>query len=194
MLVKGALDIAVHSASPTAAELSGEPWMRLKIIAVAAKDYPVPSARELRLRGVGQLPLITRSRLLPGGIIETLLRQMREQGQKPRVIMQCDSPEAIKAAVSRKLGVGILYEATVKDGLTRGVFKRVPIAGLPAEAQIYVMHHKTRPLSASAAAFLNVIRKHCRTAQPVRTSIGMLSVQSSPSWRDGDLTEAIAPK
>ncbi len=150
--------------------------MRLRIIALAAKNYPVPSARELKLRGMEQLPLIIRSRLHPGGIAETLLRQMREQGQKPRVIMRCDSPEAIKIAVSRKLGVGILYEDSVKDGLTRGVFKRVPIPGLPEEAQIYVVYNKTRPLSASAAAFLNVIRKHCRIPQQVPTSIRMLTV------------------
>ena len=71
MLVKGTLDIAVNSASPTAAELVGEPCMRLRIIAVAAKDYPLPSARELKLRGIEQLPLIIRSRLRPGGFAET---------------------------------------------------------------------------------------------------------------------------
>jgi len=53
-----------------------------------------------------------------------------------------------------------LYEDSVKDGLTRGVFKRVSIPGLPAEAQIYVVYNKTRPLSTSAAAFLDVLRKH----------------------------------
>jgi LysR family transcriptional regulator, low CO2-responsive transcriptional regulator len=170
MLVKGTLDIAVSSTSPTAAELAGEPCMRLRIIAVAAKGYPLPSARELKLRGIEKLRLIIRNRLHPGGIAETLLRQMREQGQKPRVLMRCDSPEAIKTAVSRKLGVGILYEDSVKDGLTRGVFKRVSIPGLPAEAQIYVVYNKTRPLSASAAAFLDVLRTHCRVPQEVPSS------------------------
>ena len=130
----------------------------------------------MKLRGIEQLPLIIRSRLRPGGFAETLLRQMREQGQKPRVLMRCDSPEAIKTAVSRKLGVGILYEDFVKDGLTRGVFKRVSIPGLPAEAQIYVVYNKTRPLSASAAAFLNVIQKHCRTPHQLPISIRMASV------------------
>jgi DNA-binding transcriptional LysR family regulator len=144
--------------------------MRLRIIAVAAKGYPLPSARELKLRGIEKLRLIIRNRLHPGGIAETLLRQMREQGQKPRVLMRCDSPEAIKTAVSRKLGVGILYEDSVKDGLTRGVFKRVSIPGLPAEAQIYVVYNKTRPLSASAAAFLDVLRTHCRVPQEVPSS------------------------
>jgi DNA-binding transcriptional LysR family regulator len=165
MLVKGTLDIAVNSASPAAAELAGEPCMRLRIIAVAAKGYPLPSARQLKSGGIEKVPLIIRSRLHPGGIAETLLRQMREQGQNPRVLMRCDSPEAIKTAVSRKLGVGILYEDSVKDGLTRGVFKRVSIPGLPAEAQIYVVYNKTQPLSTSAAAFLDVLRKHCRVPE-----------------------------
>ena len=66
MLVKGTLDIAVNSASPTIADLAGEPCMRLKVIAVAAHDYPVPSPREMKLRGVEQIPLIIRSRLRPG--------------------------------------------------------------------------------------------------------------------------------
>lgn len=108
-----------------------------------------------------------RKGLNPGGITETLLKQMREQGAKPRILMRCDSPEAIKTAVSKKLGVGILYEHLVKDGLTRGVFKRFPIPGLPAESLTYVVYNKSRPLSASAAAFLNVLRKHYRIPQQV---------------------------
>ena len=176
MLVKGTLDIAVNSVSPSAAELIGEPFMRLKVIAIAAKAYRLPSAREMSLGARKKLPLIMRKGLNPGGITETLLKQMREQGAKPRILMRCDSPEAIKTAVSKKLGVGILYEHLVKDGLTRGVFKRVSIPGLPAEAQIYVVYNKTRLLCASAAAFLNVIQKHCRTPQQVPTSIRMASV------------------
>jgi DNA-binding transcriptional LysR family regulator len=168
MLAKGTLDIAVSSASPTAAELIGEPFMRLKVIAIAAKGYRLPSAREMQLRDLEKLPLIIG--LNPGGITETLLRQMREQGGKPRILMRCDSREAIKNALSKKLGVGILYEHLVKDGLTRGVFKRVPIPGLPAESVIYVVYNRTRPLSASAAAFLDVLRKHSRIPQRVSSS------------------------
>lgn len=167
MLVKGTLDIAVNSVSPSAAELIGEPFMRLKVIAIAAKAYRLPSAREMSLGARKKLPLIMRKGLNPGGITETLLKQMREQGAKPRILMRCDSPEAIKTAVSKKLGAGILYEHLVKDGLTRGVFKRFPIPGLPAESLTYVVYNKSRPLSASAAAFLNVLRKHYRIPQQV---------------------------
>jgi DNA-binding transcriptional LysR family regulator len=170
MLVKGTLDIAVNSVSPSAAELIGEPFLRLKVIAIAAKGYRLPGAREMKLGAPKELPLIMRSGLNPGGITETLLRQMREQGVKPRILMRCDSPEAIKTAVSKSLGVGILYEHLVKDGLTRGVFKRFRIPGLPAESVIYVVYNKTRPPSASAAAFLSVLRKHYRIPQQVSSS------------------------
>jgi DNA-binding transcriptional LysR family regulator len=173
MLVKGTLDIAVNSVSPSAAELIGEPLMRLKVIAISAKGYRLPSAREMKLGALKKLPLIMRSGLNPGGITETLLRQMREQGGKPRIVMRCDSPEAIKTAVSKSLGVGILYEHLVKDGLTRGVFKRVPIPGLPAESLIYVVYSKTQPLSASAVAFLDVLRKHRRVPEEVN-GLGIL--------------------
>jgi DNA-binding transcriptional LysR family regulator len=58
MLVKGTLDIAVNSVSPSAAELIGEPFMRLKVIAISAKGYPLPSAREMKLGALKKLPLI----------------------------------------------------------------------------------------------------------------------------------------
>lgn len=163
MIIKGNLDIAISSTPPNLDELNAEPCMRVKVIAVAAKGYPLPSGRELKLRGMQELPLIIRSSQSPRGVTETLLKKMREQGQKPRILMRCDSPEAIKTAVSNKLGVGILYEDVVRDGLARGLFKRVPIPGFPIEAQTYVIYHKSRPLSASAEGFLHILRKHCGT-------------------------------
>ena len=89
-----------------------------------------------------------------------------------------------------------MYEDFVKDGLTRGVFKRVSIPGLPAEAQIYVVYNKTRPLSASAAAFLNVIQKHCRDSSPTPyfdTYGQRLIISDRRPGRHGDVAQAIHP-
>ena len=73
--------------------------------------------------------------------------------------MRCDSPEAIKTAVSKKLGVGILYEDAVKDGLASGVFKKLRISGLNMEGNSYIVYHKQRPLSSNAEVFLNLLRQ-----------------------------------
>ena len=73
--------------------------------------------------------------------------------------MQCESPEAIKTAVTKELGVGILYEDAVKDGLASGLFKRVNISGLAMEGKTYIIYHKSRPLSANGDIFLNLLRQ-----------------------------------
>ncbi len=54
--------------------------------------------------------------------------------------MRCDSPEAIKTAVSKKLGVGILYEDAVKECLAGGVFKKLRISGLSMEGNSYIVY------------------------------------------------------
>ena len=88
-----------------------------------------------------------------------MLTALRKQGYKLNIAMQCESPEAIKTAVSKKLGVGILYEDAVKDGLAGGLFKQVHISGLAMEGKTYIVYHKQRPLSANGEVFLNLLRQ-----------------------------------
>ena len=73
--------------------------------------------------------------------------------------MRCDSPEAIKTAVSKKLEVGFLYEDAVKEGLASGVFKKLRISGLQMEGTSYIVFHKQRPLSSNGEIFLNLLRQ-----------------------------------
>lgn len=48
---------------------------------------------------------------------------MREKGLKPKVALRCDSPEAVKAAVKRKMGMGILFKETIQPEVRKGEFK-----------------------------------------------------------------------
>ena len=74
-----------------------------------------------------------------------MLTALRKQGYKLNIAMQCESPEAIKTAVTKKLGVGILYEDAVKEGLASGVFKKLRISGLQMEGTSYIVYHKQTP-------------------------------------------------
>jgi len=161
MVLKGSLDIALTSQVPSATELISERCMRVKIIAVVATGYALP--QEVRtFRDLAKLPLIIHTAPGATGMTESFLKALCDQGFKPNIFMRCDSPEAIKAAVLNKLGVGILYEDVVKDSLARAVFKRVRIADLPYEAQLYVVYHKESRLPASAEAFRNMLLKECQ--------------------------------
>jgi DNA-binding transcriptional LysR family regulator len=156
-VVKGALDLALTSAPPRSTELASEPCMTLKVIAFAAKDYHMVSERN----SMAELPLIIRGGGTQYGTTDALLATLRNEGFKPKVVLRCESPDAIKMAVKQKLGIGIVFEEVVKEEIARGLFKRVHIPGFPAEATAYVIYHKHRSLSPGAETFLGLLRRWC---------------------------------
>ena len=103
-----------------------------------------------------RIPLIIRDDGNKHGTTETLLRDQR---YKPNIIMRCESPEAIKTTVSKKLGVGILYWEVVKEDVARGLFKHLQASGRHLEANTYIVYHKQQSLSSTAEAFLKLLRQ-----------------------------------
>jgi DNA-binding transcriptional LysR family regulator len=88
------------------------------------------------------------------------LEVLRKHGFTTHVVMRCDSPEAVKMAVRRKMGVGILYKDVIAEDIKKAEFK---VLTLPADApagKSVIVYHKTRPLSAPAAEFLKVLRTY----------------------------------
>src|SRR5687768_11431741 len=96
MIIKGTLEIVFTSIAADAPELTAEPCVPLKLIAFAAKDYSI----ETKEQRISKLPLIIRDSGMLSGTTEKLLSRLRKQGYKPKVILRCESPEAIKMAVS----------------------------------------------------------------------------------------------
>jgi DNA-binding transcriptional LysR family regulator len=162
MILRGQLDIAFTSMLPRSAELMAEFCVPLKLVAFAAKGYPIAQDKQLSLADLEKIPLIIRDDASKRGTIETLLLKLRSLGYRPNIVMRCESPEAIKTAVSKKLGVGILYQDVLKENNARGLFKQLRVSDLPIEEKTYVVYHKQRPLSPSAEAFLKLLREWCQ--------------------------------
>jgi LysR family transcriptional regulator, transcriptional activator of the cysJI operon len=110
MILKGHMEIALTSVAPRLPELTGEFCLPLKLVAFAAKGYPIVQEKQLSLADLEKIPLIIRNDASKRGTTEALLLKLRSLGFHPNIIMRCESPESIKTAVSKKLGVGILYE------------------------------------------------------------------------------------
>ena len=161
MMLKGDPEIAVTSSQAHSADLASELCIPLKLVAFAASGYRVLRQGNLTLSDLETLPLIVRDNRDARGPIETLLLNIRKQGYRPNVVMRCESPEAVKAAVMRKLGIGILYQSVISEELTRGRLKLLRIPEFPFKANTYVIYNKHRPLSACGEAFLNVVREWC---------------------------------
>jgi DNA-binding transcriptional LysR family regulator len=88
------------------------------------------------------------------------LRELLRQGYKPNIAVQCDVSEAVKAAVQRELGVGILYRETVEADLKTRDLK---ILDVPDLAKIKLNHSlstiSVKPLSGVAQDFLHALRE-----------------------------------
>jgi DNA-binding transcriptional LysR family regulator len=174
MMLKGDPEIAMTSIAPRSPELTSETCVSLKLLAFAAKGYRIPKKKELSLADLENLPLIIRDNRDARGAAEMFLLQIRELGYRPNILMRCESPEAIKAAVSKKLGVGILYKDLLKQDIARGLFKQLHIRGLSMEGNTYAIYHKHRPLSSCGEAFLKLIRRWCEEKRSKKGQIKTL--------------------
>src|SRR2546427_117280 len=119
---------------------------------------PIPR-KQLNLADLEKIPLIVRANGNQRGPTAVLLQRLAAEGYRPNIVMRCDSPEGIEAAVNNKLGVGILYHEVLKDEIARGVFKEVHVSGLQTQRETYIFYHKERPLSPSAEIFLKLLRQ-----------------------------------
>ena len=78
---------------------------------------------------------------------------------KLKVVMHCESPEAVKVAVSRRMGVGILFKDVISDSLKKGEFKELTLPVKRSYGKSFIVYHKSRPLSPLAQDFLSLLRQ-----------------------------------
>lgn len=166
-LLNRRIELAVISRRVQSPELECEPFVPMTITAFAAKSSALSKKTTLTLADLEKLPLVVRSASRGRGATEVLLEKMRRQGYRPKVVMHCESPEALKTAVRNGVGIGFLFDDAVKQAIARGGFIRLRLRGLDMRGQTQIIYHKARPLSFHAAAFLKLLRQ----------------------WRDGELAQ-----
>jgi LysR family transcriptional regulator, low CO2-responsive transcriptional regulator len=129
-----------------------EPYKEAEIVAFALSASPFVG-KKITLEELFKMPLVVRRR-------STTLKELLRQGYKPNIAVQCDVSEAVKAAVQRELGVGILYRETVEADLqTRGL-KVLHVPELERiRTRSFIIYNKCKPLSDVARDFLQALRE-----------------------------------
>jgi DNA-binding transcriptional LysR family regulator len=122
--------------------------------------------QNLRLQDLAQTPLIVRD---GKGTTEKMLRVLRERGAKLNVSLRCATPDAVKAAVRKKTGVGILFHNFIAEDIRRGELKVFQVAGVPRiTATSYIAFDKGKSLSGPANTFLTLLREmKSRRGKPI---------------------------
>ena len=146
-------------------EISGrlhvEPCRAEEIVFFVSTNHPLGRRKTLTLAELAQLPLIVKQR--SQSKTQQLLKQIEQQGFELNVFMECESAEAVKLAVMKCLGVGVLYRDHLKNEVRRGDLKILSIIDLKRiEIESFVVYKKDQALSANAQEFLGLLHKSQR--------------------------------
>ena len=96
-----------------------------------------------------------------GAKTSQVLKQIRDHGFKADILMECESAEAVKLAVLKSLGIGILYQDHITSEIRNGELKILTVKDLKEiEARSFLISRKDVPLSPYAQHFRKLLLKH----------------------------------
>ncbi len=159
-VLEGSVEIAVTTNSATRSpSLLTEPYGQERIAAFVPIHHPLAKKRKINLADLLREPLIIRGASGVETTRKRMLREMEERGYHPKVAAFYDSADAVKVAVRKHTGVGLLYKETIEHDVQKGDFKILKIDDLKLDVHTFVVFHKNRPLSDNAQLFLNFLRR-----------------------------------
>ncbi len=157
-VLDGEVEIAIISRPSSYPSLIVEPYRREKLIAFVAKNHPLAKRGMQAFCDLPCLPVLITA-VKGGGSAEKVLRQMEDQGYRFNIAMRCGSPDALKIAVKRNAGVGILHADTIGPELRRGEFKAIRLPGIKLEGDSFIIYRRDKLLSSAARDFLTLLRQ-----------------------------------
>ena len=159
LLLKQTIDIALTTSPPKSPRILAEPFRREKLALIVSRRHPLARARKLSLHDIERTPFLVRSSgVRDGTTVKHLKSVASEKGIELIIGMRFESPTAIKKAIQRNMGIGILYEEVIRDDLKRGEFKALKVPGLKLEGQSFIVYLNDKPLSKAATEFLKLLR------------------------------------
>ena len=154
MLDDRKVEIAVIQSPSKAPNLVMEQCAVDKLAFFTHPAHPLTKKKILDYSDLIGTPLIIRER----GTTENMLEKLQSRGFTMNVILRCVSPEAVKAAVREKMGVGILFYSLIEESVKNKEFKILTFPWLNVVARSYIVHSKKQPLSCTASEFLATLR------------------------------------
>lgn len=151
-LQMGEIEIALISKPSFIPECIYEAYEEDVAVAFASSESR-PAKGDLSLADLKNMPLVvTRD--------SACLRELRGRGFNPRVALQCDTPDAVKLAVKRGVGIGLLYRARIPSELEQGEFHLLKVPDLDSiRRTAFMVYDPRRPFSAVRADFLVTMRR-----------------------------------
>lgn len=114
------VDIAIIQTPFKSAHLVMEPFAVDSLTLFSHPRHPLANKKKLDLSDLNHSAVVIRA---GKGTTERFVEKLKARGIILNVSLRCVSPEAVKAAVRREMGIGILFHNLVEDELKRKEFK-----------------------------------------------------------------------
>ena len=164
-----AVDIAIIQSPSESFDCEMEHFAVDNLTFFAHPTHPLAKKKKLDLEDLAQNPLVIREGT---GATYKMLEQLTRRGLTLNVTLRCVSPEAVKAAVRRKMGLGVLFYNLIEEDIKRKDLKSLKFPGLPKlVASSYIVYSKNKPLSCVAKDFLTLLRSMKTPAKDPATSL-----------------------
>ena len=150
------VDIAIMQSPSESPDFQLEHFAVENLTFFTHPTQPLAKKKKLEAEDLAGVPLIVREER---SATHKVLQQLKHRGLTLNVALRCASPDAVKAAVRRKMGVGILFYNLVEEEIKRKDLKALKFPGLPELAEnSYIVYSKSKLLSCAANDFLSLLR------------------------------------
>ena len=136
-------------------DLKSQPFLNNPLVVVARKDHPLAHKSNLDIQELNDQPFIMREQ--GSGTRDAISQLFTEQGISVKVKLELGSNEAIKQAISGRLGISILSEHCLISERILGELTILDFQHFPIKRRWFVCHLAGKKLSVIAETFLNYL-------------------------------------
>jgi DNA-binding transcriptional LysR family regulator len=158
VILSSQAEIGISSNPSHSDELGCQRIQKQRLVFFVSRHHPLSRKSKVTLAEILVAPLIIRDGRSGHGTTIRALKELKARGLEFNIKTRCEEPYAIKAAVRKNLGIGIVFEDAVKTETASGEFKILAGHGLRMEAWNFVIYPQRRPLSPIAEEFLRLVR------------------------------------
>jgi len=152
MVATNAVELAITTSASTEPYVASQQFVAAEVAAVVAAGSPLGKKKMVSLNDLHAIPVITK-------VGRRICNQIEEQlGFKLNIVLECESVEAVKAAVKAGLGMGFQYRDTIASDLCSGHLVDVSIPLLKRlRVNWFIQYGAHRQLSRNARDFLTLL-------------------------------------
>jgi DNA-binding transcriptional LysR family regulator len=145
-LLDGRIGLGLIEGPPGRSDVRCESFVEDEILLVVPPSHEWASAGPIDAGALKQARIILRER--GSGtrqVVEDALRRARMDVKKLHIVLDLDSTESIKSAISAGLGIGFVSRWALGKELTLGLLRTVPVKGLRIGREFQFVFHQGPP-------------------------------------------------